>query len=227
MRYYGQSDAPEPPLELLGGKLRFQPVPFYESGEGVTTTAITPWHDAPSFFMDDLREVGMPHVAVQSEYFVPLDAAADALAAVRAVASRWPGWPLGEADLGPFVPVFHCEVRAIKADGLGGVAPFQDRDTLSIHFTWGAWDRHGPAILGMVGAVEAALLPFEPRPHMGKLNVMPHRAVAANFPPGAVAAFRDLAETHDPRGKFRNALVRKQVWGDAGDLDGEYPVFSS
>lgn len=220
LRYFeGGVPPPEKAFEFLGGRLRARPVPFYESAEGVKATCETPWHDAPSFFMDGLREVNMPHVACQSEYFVPLEDASAALAAVSGVAAKWPGWPTDEADLSADVPVFHCELRAVGRDGLAGLAPFGDRDTLSIHFTWGPW-AHRTQILGMIFSLEAALLPFAPRPHFGKLNMM--RAIG--YPAAAVDAFRGLADRHDPAGKFRNALVRRQVWGAPGDVDDEYPA---
>lgn len=46
----------------VGGRLRHEPVPFYESRVGVPATRSGPWHDVPSFFMDDMAEINMPMV---------------------------------------------------------------------------------------------------------------------------------------------------------------------
>ncbi|KAL3933754.1 MAG: hypothetical protein SGPRY_000149 [Prymnesium sp.] len=76
MRYFEREDGlgtpPPQPSEALceqlltsGAKLRMEPVPFYESQRGVKATRRGPWHDVPSFFMDDGVEVNMPRVALQ------------------------------------------------------------------------------------------------------------------------------------------------------------------
>ena len=63
--------------------------------------------------MNELKEINMPRVACQSEFFVPMEHASSALQAVREIARCWPGWPTSEAleDLHERIPVFHCEVK--------------------------------------------------------------------------------------------------------------------
>jgi xylitol oxidase len=220
MRYFDRPDGrgtpPPPPADaLLGGRLRAAAIPFYESAGEVRGTRRGAWHDVPSFFMEGMRETNMPNVAMQSEYFVPLGRASEALHAVRRVASAWPGWPASEAraELHAGVPVFHCEVRAIAADGLAGACPFGDRDSVSIHFTWGGWE-HRERILQMVAELEAALRPFGPRPHFGKLNTLRADEIGAAYGGARLDAFRERCAAHDPRGKFRNPLLRSQIWGE-------------
>lgn len=228
MRYFDRADGrgtpppPAPPPTLLGGALRHEPVPFYESQLGVPATRTGPWHDVPSFFMDGMRDVNMPRVACQSEYFVPLGRAAEALHAAREVARRWPGWPASEAwaDMNREVPVFHCELRAIPRDQLSGMSPFAARDSCSIHFTWGGWE-HAPRIRHMVAELEAAIKPFGALPHLGKLNFFSSAELRAAYPAGAVDEFTALARSHDPNGKFFNALLRAQLLGE-GEAHEEY-----
>jgi xylitol oxidase len=71
--------------------------------------------------------------------------------------------------------------------------------------------RDWPEVSKALKVIEAALAPFGPRPHWGKLFVMPAAAVRAGHP--RLAAFRDLATRHDPAGKFRNAFLEEFVFG--------------
>lgn len=223
-RYYDRADGlgtPTPPAaaSCFGGDLRNNDVPFYESQVGVAATRRGPWYDVPSFFMEDMREINMPKLAMQSEYFVPLEFASAALQAVREVASRWPGWPISEAweDLNERVPVFHCEVRAIPADGLGGLCPFADRDSCSIHFTWGDASHRG-RVVEMIRELEAVLRPFGARPHWGKFNLYSHQDLRAAYRENAFDEFHALYHAHDADGKFVNELVHKQVWGRGREI---------
>jgi len=59
--------------------------------------------------------------------------------------------------------------------------------------------------------IEQALAPFRPRPHWGKLFVMPAAQVMAGQP--RLAEFRALATRLDPSGKFRNAFLDAFVFG--------------
>ncbi len=58
-----------------------------------------------------------------------------------------------------------CEIRTIAADDLW-LSPFGGRDTIAVHFTWIDDDAQ---VQPAVAAVEAALAPFDPRPHWGKV----------------------------------------------------------
>jgi alditol oxidase len=126
---------------------------------------------------------------LQSEYFVPRAALAEALAAVDAIRDR----------VAPVLQV--SEIRSIAADDLW-LSPAYGRDTVALHFTW---IPDTAAVLPVVSAVEAALEPFGTRPHWGKVFGVAPATVPALWP--RVPEFRRLAQTHDPTGKFRNAML--------------------
>ena len=159
----------------------------------------------------------MPKVAMQTEYFLPLHHGAAVLEAVSDIAQQWPAWPTAEGfdALHEGIQVFHCEVRVIKQDwkagsNSSGLNPFADRDSLSIHFTWGDW-QHKSEICKMIQQLEHVLKPFGARPHFGKLNFFNSSDIEMAYPDGAVSQFRALCERHDPNSKFENELVRRQL----------------
>ncbi|MFC0672568.1 D-arabinono-1,4-lactone oxidase [Brachybacterium hainanense] len=131
---------------------------------------------------------------IQSEYYVPRAQIADALAAVM---------PLGER----IRPLLHAsEVRTVAADDLW-LSPAHDRDSALVHFTW----KQRPAeVEALLPEVEAALAPFSPRPHWGKVFTMPTEEVRAHYP--RLADFRSLAERLDPGRKFRNEYVETYLF---------------
>ena len=131
----------------------------------------------------------------QSEYFV---ARSDAPAAMRALHKI-------QDALHPVMVV--SEIRTIAADELWMSMNYQ-QDGVGFHFSW---ERDWPAVEQALRAVEGALAPFNPRPHWGKLFVMPAAEVRARYP--KLAAFRDLATRLDPTGKFRNGFVDDYVFG--------------
>jgi alditol oxidase len=100
-----------------------------------------------------------------------------------------------------------CELRTMAADRLW-LSPQYERDTIGIHFTW---KREQEAVERVLVEVEAALAPFSPRPHWGKLFL----ATAADIAPlyERLPDFARLAERLDPRGAFRNAWLEERVLG--------------
>jgi len=150
-----------------------------------------PWHTRlPHFRADALPSDGDE---IQSEYFVPFSAAREALAAVRAIA------PAFDAQL------LVSELRTVAADELW-LSPAFQRDVLAIHFTW----RNDTAgVLAVLPHIEAALAPFEVRPHWGKAFTMPGEAVRATLP--RVDDFVAAAREADPRGVFRNAYLERTL----------------
>ena len=92
------------------------------------------------------------------------------------------------------------EIRTVAADDLW-LSPAYRRDTVGLHFTWLPDDA---AVTPVIGAVEAALAPFEPRPHWGKLfgdSVV----LAGSY--DRLPDFRRLVDRCDATGKFRNDLT--------------------
>jgi xylitol oxidase len=126
---------------------------------------------------------------IQAEFFVAAEHAAEAFEAVRAV----------RAEVTPVLQI--SEIRAIATDGLW-LSPASGRDTVGIHFTF-TLDAAGVA--KAVTAVEAALAPFAPRPHWGKVFSLDPAVVAATYP--RFADFGELVARVDPEGKLTNDFV--------------------
>jgi alditol oxidase len=59
--------------------------------------------------------------------------------------------------------------------------------------------------MALLPDIEAALAPYEPRPHWGKLFVLNDEHLARRFP--RLPAFLELATTYDPMGKFSNPFI--------------------
>jgi xylitol oxidase len=110
-----------------------------------------------------------------------------------------------EAALHPVMVV--SEIRTIAADELWMSMNYQ-QDGVGFHFSW---ERDWPAVQKALLALEEALAPFNPRPHWGKLFVMPADRVRGRYP--MLGAFHDLATRLDPTGKFRNGFVDDYVFG--------------
>ncbi len=145
-----------------------------------------PWHDR------------LPHIQAstpvprgcefQTEYFVARRHGSDAL---RAIADLAP--TLASVMFGGVM----SEVRSVAADDLW-LSPFPD-ETLALHFSWVTdW----PAVQRVLPVIEAALEPFEPRPHWGKLYTLPAETVRRLYP--RFDDFVAKARHYDPVGKFRN-----------------------
>src|SRR5581483_6065224 len=96
---------------------------------------------------------------LQAEYFVARAVAVPAIRAVQKIKNR----------LGPLLMI--SELRTIAADTLW-MSPCYARDSVGIHFTL----KQDPAVEGLLEEIEAALEPFDPRPHWGTLfRIPPHR----------------------------------------------------
>jgi alditol oxidase len=156
--------------------------------------AVGPWlFRLPHFRLDATPSAGDE---IQTEYFVAMADARDALLAVRALADR----------IAPLLLI--TELRAVAADTLW-LSTAYARDSLAIHFTW----KNLPdAVWALLPDIEAALAPFGARPHWGKVN----RVAASVYPEqyARLSQFRALAEHWDPGHKFRNAALDRTVFAD-------------
>jgi xylitol oxidase len=130
---------------------------------------------------------------LQSEYHVPRRHAVAAIEALRAVAPRFRE------------PVLVSELRTVAADDLW-LSPQHAGPTLGIHFTWAPEPARVDAAMEVV---EAALAPFEPRPHWGKLFRTGREELATRYE--RLRDFRELAARLDPRGAFRNAFLETLI----------------
>ncbi len=155
-----------------------------------------PWLDRlPHFRLDHTPSHGDE---LQSEFFVPREHAVAAFAALDTFRDR----------LAPLV--FVSEIRTIAADDLW-LSPAFRRESVAFHFTWRPdW----PAVRAILPDIEAALEPFEPRPHWAKLFTMAPDVVRSRYE--RMDGFADLATRLDPGGTFRNAFTGRFVFG--GDL---------
>jgi alditol oxidase len=152
-----------------------------------------PWSDRlPHFRMGFTPSNGEE---LQSEYLVPRRHAIAALQAVRALADV----------VRPVLQV--SEIRTVAADQLW-TSPQYGQDTIAIHFTW-APDQD--AVERVLVTVEAALAPFDARPHWGKLFLADAAAIAPRYE--RLADFTRLVDRLDPRGAFRNAWLTSRVLG--------------
>jgi xylitol oxidase len=152
-----------------------------------------PWHERlPHFRMDFTPSAG---AELQSEYFVPRQHAVTALRAVYRLREQ----------IAPLLLI--SEVRSVAADTLW-MSPCYGEVCIGIHFTWKPqWD----TVKQVLPQIEAALEPFQARPHWGKLFTMTPEAVQTRFV--KLPAFRELVREFDPHGKFRNAFLDRYVFG--------------
>jgi xylitol oxidase len=143
-----------------------------------------PWNERlPHFRLEFTPSNGEE---IQSEYLMPLASAPAAIEAVRRIADRFR----------PLLLV--SEIRTIAADDLW-MSTAYDRDSVAFHFTW-LRDQSG--VESVLPLIEAALSPFDPRPHWGKVATM-----TASMP--RIDDFCALVERWDPNGVFRNDYLAK------------------
>jgi xylitol oxidase len=143
-----------------------------------------PWHTRlPHFRLEFTPSKGEE---IQSEFFVGREHGAAAVRAVHALGAR----------LAPVLLI--SEIRTIAADDLPASMAYQ-RDSVALHFTW---VRDQAAVEAAVAEVEAAIAPYDPRPHWGKVFTM--------IPP-AVPQLRRLAAELDPHGIFANDFTEKYL----------------
>ncbi|WP_028047362.1 D-arabinono-1,4-lactone oxidase [Cellulomonas sp. URHE0023] len=153
-----------------------------------------PWHERlPHFRLDFTPSNG---AELQSEYLVPRSSAVDALQAVRALSDQ----------IAPLLQV--SEIRTIAGDDLW-LSTASGGDRVGIHFTWHPKET---LVAALLPTIEAALAPFEARPHWGKLFADDDRSLARLYP--RWDDFRSLVARTDPDGVFRNAFLDRHVLQD-------------
>ncbi|HLI05320.1 MAG TPA: D-arabinono-1,4-lactone oxidase [Ktedonobacteraceae bacterium] len=133
---------------------------------------------------------------IQTEYLLPRRHAIGAIEAMRALAD----------GIRPILLV--SEIRRVAADQLW-MSMSYEQDSVAIHFTW---KREPEAVQQVVARIEEALLPFEARPHWGKVFRADAAAIARLYK--RHADFVRLLEQFDPRGAFRNSWLKAHVLGD-------------
>jgi xylitol oxidase len=101
------------------------------------------------------------------------------------------------------------EIRTIAADELW-MSPAYKRASVALHFTW---KQDWPAVRAVLPAIEKELGPFQPRPHWGKLFTMSPAQLHSIY--DKLPDFVKLSQTYDPKGKFRNEFLNRNIFGSA------------
>jgi xylitol oxidase len=130
---------------------------------------------------------------LQSEYLVPRRHAAAAIRALRRQAEA----------IRLVLQV--SEIRTVAADRLW-MSPQYGQDTVAVHFTWRP---NKDAVARVLGDVEAALAPFDARPHWGKVFLADAAVIAGLYE--RLPDFIRLMERLDPRGAFRNTWLNTRL----------------
>jgi alditol oxidase len=101
------------------------------------------------------------------------------------------------------------EIRAVAADQLW-MSMNYGQATVGIHFTW---KPEREAVEDMLVQLETALVPFEARPHWGKLFNADAEAITPHYE--RMSDFIGLVERLDPRRAFRNSWLEARVLGES------------
>jgi alditol oxidase len=152
-----------------------------------------PWHERLPHFRPEFTPSNGDEL--QSEYFVAAEHAPRVLAALRPLADRMTGLLLTN------------EIRTIAADDLW-LGPTQGTDTVALHFTWAPEQDQVEALLP---EIEAALRPFDARPHWGKVFTTEPSELRRVYP--RLDDFAELVRRFDPDGKFANDYTAR-ILGD-------------
>ncbi len=192
------TDAPEPVRGELFGAIA-------ATVERHPILGLDPVNSSPQLGVPGLWSDRLPHFRmgftpssgqeIQSEYLMPRRHAAAAIKAMRSLGDR----------LRPVLQV--AEIRSVAADQLW-MSPQYGRDTIAIHFTWTLEQR---AVERVLVEVEAALAPFDARPHWGKVFLADAAAIARVYE--RLPDFVRLVDRLDPRGAFRNDWLSAHVLG--------------
>ena len=184
------------PAEFYGAKLANRNVhPIAElSAENCTEQMGVPgpWYERlPHFRMGFTPSAGKE---LQSEYFVPRGNAVDAILAVERLRDK----------VSPHLLI--SEIRSVAADDLW-MSPCYGRPTVTIHFTW---KQDWPAVKQILPIIEKELSPYQVRPHWGKLFTVAPADLRKRYE--KLPEFVQLATKHDPKGKFRNDFLNKNLF---------------
>lgn len=151
-----------------------------------------PWYERlPHFKMGFTPSSG---VELQAEYFIPKEQAVDAIFAVH---------KMGKA-IGPHL--FITEIRTIAADDYW-MSPCYKQDCVTIHFTL---KQEIPEVMQLLPQIEKALVPYNAKPHWGKLFTISHAQLNSSYEKRR--AFVQMLKEYDPQGKFRNAFLDRNIY---------------
>jgi xylitol oxidase len=154
-----------------------------------------PWNERlPTFRLEFTPSSGDE---LQSEYVLPREHAVSALDALDRLSHQ----------IAPVLQI--AEVRTIASDELWMSSSYR-RESVGLHFTWiDDVNRVTP----VVTALEAAIAPFEARPHWGKLFCTSSEVVRGLYE--RLPDFQRLVGHYDPAGKFRNEFLDQYLLDEA------------
>lgn len=151
------------------------------------------WHERlPHFKMGFMPSSGEE---LQSEYFVPIENAVEAILALEKKGKEI------------FPQLLISEIRTIAADDLW-MSPFYKQTCVAIHFTW---KQNWEEVKKLLPMIERELAPFKARPHWGKLFTIQASTLQTHYE--KLPDFIALAQEFDPTGKFRNFYLEKNIFG--------------
>ncbi len=151
-----------------------------------------PWYNRlPHFKMGFTPSAG---AELQSEYFVPMDKAVDAIMSLERM----------REEINPHLMI--TEVRTIASDNFW-MSPCYRRDSVAIHFTW---KQHPKEVMALLPKIERVLSSFDVRPHWGKLFTISRQTFLERYP--MCNEFIELAKTYDPEGKFSNPYLEQYLF---------------
>ena len=152
-----------------------------------------PWYERlPHFRMGFTPSAGKE---LQSEFFVPRQNAVDAILAVERLRDQ----------ITPHLMI--SEIRTIAADNLW-MSPAYKQPCVAIHFTW---KQDWPNVSKLLPVIEKELAPYKARPHWGKLFTMSPATLKEIYT--KMPDFIELAKKYDPKGKFRNDFLNRNIFG--------------
>lgn len=150
-----------------------------------------PWYERlPHFKMGFTPSSGKE---LQAEYFVPYEHAVDAILAIQGMGKL----------IGPHL--FISEIRTVAADDLW-MSPCYKQKSVAIHFTW---KQEVEAVMRLLPLIEKELMPFNVRPHWGKLFTLPAAWLAARYE--RLKEFKALVSRYDPQKKLQNDFLSSVV----------------
>lgn len=192
----GDGPAFAAPQEFFGAKLatrNLHPIAAISAENCTEQMGVPgPWYERlPHFKMGFTPSAGKE---LQSEYFVPRQHAIEAILAVEKLRDQ----------VSPHLLI--TEIRTIAEDDLWMSMAYK-RPSVAIHFTW---KPEWPAVKKVLPLIEKELGPFECRPHWGKLFTLEPSELKSRYE--RLGDFVALAKKYDPRGKFRNEFVDRNVF---------------
>jgi xylitol oxidase len=185
------------PAEFFGAKLatrNLHPIAEIPAENCTEQMGVAgPWYERlPHFKMGFTPSAGKE---LQTEYFVPRAQAVDAILAVERLREQ----------VSPHLLI--SEIRTIAADDLWMSMAYR-RPSVALHFTWKPdW----PAVRQVLPVIERELGVYACRPHWGKLFAMEGAVVRGRYE--RLPEFLALAKQYDPKGKFRNEFLNRNVFG--------------